>query len=65
VVRPAEVDQVLGCVAEWRQLEMAVDSRRRDMVAGLRSRGASWAAIGWLLGTTAEAARLRFRDLVA
>jgi hypothetical protein len=33
-------------------------------VAECRSTGASWAAIGWSVGSTSEAARQRFQSVI-
>jgi hypothetical protein len=55
-----ELAAAMAAVSTWRDAEDQVAARRRQLVDDMRGRGASWAAVGWVLGTTGEAARLRF-----
>lgn len=48
--------------AHTQQIQQLEDERA-TLVAELRERGASWAVIGWLVGTSGEAARKRWGDV--
>lgn len=45
---------------EWERVSRRVDHARRELVRDARGRGVSWDGVGWLLGTSGEAARQRY-----
>jgi len=45
---------------EWDRLTRQVERARLELVLDARRRGVSWDGVGWLIGTTGEAARQRY-----
>ena len=45
---------------EWERLARQVEYARKHLVKDARARGVSWDGVGWLIGTTGEAARQRY-----
>ena len=55
-----EIQRLVEAVERWRDLERQLHDARVGTVRDLRARGASWDTVGWVLGTTGEAARQRW-----
>ncbi len=55
----------LRAVAAAARVRAAAEQEVADAVAAARADGASWNAIGMMLGTSGEAARQRYADLVS
>lgn len=56
----AEIASALLDRDRWDRTVQAIERERAELVAALRTRGVSWDGVGWVLGTTGEAARQRF-----
>jgi hypothetical protein len=65
VMKLGEIDRAIAAADEWRAAEAAIASARRELVAEIRQRGGSWESIGWLLGVTGEAVRVRYGEAVS
>lgn len=62
---PRELAAASGAAARWREQEDRIRVERASLVADLRGRGCSWDSIGWLLGVTGEAVRIRYGEQAA
>lgn len=58
----AEAAQVVAALQRAAIHRAEVDASIDELVLELRDLGASWAAIGWSVGTTGEAARQRWGE---
>jgi hypothetical protein len=55
-----EIARARTVVREWDRVARQIDWSRKQLVSDARGRGVSWDGVGWMVGTTGEAARQRY-----
>ena len=60
VLKAGQLQRLIERAEQLRAAELELRAEREALVNELRGAGASWDSVGWVLGCTGEAARLRY-----